>query len=150
MFVLKGCKYSKNVVSIYRDGSPHMVDLVCAAASDIYHDPDGKKGRFMDLDVFDFVREVHELERFVESSYNDKLPLVFPTTGTGLTVLKRVKLPCRYGHVMVHIEDRDGSKLTTYDVKKGMFLRVALQAKSAWCSDTHCGISWVVHSIKTT
>lgn len=149
MFVLKGCKYNNKVASIFRDGSPHMVDIMCVASSDIYYGEDGK-GRFIDLDVSDFVDEVQALERYVGTFYDTKTkPLVFPTD-IGSTILRRVKLPCRYGHVMIPIVDRDGSKITTFDVKKGTSLRVVLQAKSAWCSDTHCGIAWMLHSIKTT
>jgi hypothetical protein len=144
MFVLKGCKYNNKVAYVFRDGSPHMVDLLCVASSDIYYGEDGK-GRFIDLNVSDFVDEVQELERYVETFY--KKPLVFPAM---TDILRRVKLPSRYGHVMIPIVDRDGSKITTFDVKNGTSLRIRLQAKSAWCSDTHCGIAWIVHSIKTT
>lgn len=144
MLVLKGCKHNHNVSTILRNGAPYCVDMECHASSGIY--PMGTH-RFIDLDVHEFIEEVQALERFVTESCNPK-SLVFATDAR-TRVLQRVKIPCRYGHVIVPLTNHQGSKITTYDVQPGMRLAVCLQGKSVWCTASDCGIAWVVHSIKT-
>jgi len=154
MYVLKACKHAPNVFTIYRNTDSHYstdpvtVDMICKAASDIYTSPQKPVTRSISLMVFEFSTEVTAIETCVSDKFDNK-PLIFPFKDCSQGILQNVKIPSRYGHVCIPLSDETGSQITTFDIKEGMLLNVRLQAKTAWVTQTHCGVSWVLHSIKT-
>lgn len=141
MFFLKESVHSKNVYNIYKDSNNICaVDMICCASSEVYSE---QQSRYVNLNVKDFSQYVDEIETCVTTFFNK--PLIFASTNE---ILPRVKIPCRYGHVTIPILNQYNGRATTFDVTTGVMLRVSMQAKSAWYTDTHCGISWVLHSIK--
>lgn len=147
MYNLVNCGYSPNVFRIQNGYGDAIVEMICKAASGIHTSTTETKqvSKSVRLFVFEFEKEVSEIENFVANYFNNERPLIFPCTNG---VLPNIKVPTRYGHVTIPIVDTCGNRMTTFDVKEGCKLHVRMQAKTAWTSKTHCGVSWVLHSIK--
>ena len=145
MYSLISCPYSPNVFRIRKGSGDVIVDMLCRASGGVCTSDSKPVSNSIRLRVFDFEKEVLRVEECVTDGFGNDKPLVFPF-GSG--ILPNVKIPTRYGHVTIPIVDSQDRRMTTYDVKDGVQLHVRIQAKSAWVSKTHCGISWVLHSIK--
>lgn len=126
-----------------RNDGTNTVRMICKAASLVY---DSDKSRRLDLDVSDFAGDVRNIETFV----SERLcrPVVYGGVCTMNSVLRGVKIPCKYGHVMIPVTDHEDRRITTFDIDTEHTLEVVMELKTVWCTPSQCGLSWVLQSIK--
>jgi hypothetical protein len=125
-----------------RDDGTNTVRMQCTAASSVYITD---KARRIDLNVSEFGKEVASIEEFVSNSL--KVPVMHGGVHDK-EILKGVKIPCKYGHVIIPITNDKGCRITTFDIAPGDKLCVVMELKTVWCINDQSGLTWVLQSIK--
>lgn len=128
-----------------RNDGTNKVMMRCKAASSVYIKD---KSRRIDLDILCFADEVRAIEAFVTLKLNK--PVTHGCVSVESSLLRDVKIPCKYGHVIIPITGSNGRRITTFDISLMDTLDVVLELKTVWAAATHCGLTWVLHSIKKT
>ena len=134
-----------DVYTFRRNDGTNTVRMRCSAVSRVY---DADKSRRLDLDVSLFAEEVRNIETFV----SERLcrPVVYGGVCPATNLLRGVKIPCKYGHVMIPVTDHEERRITTFDIDTDDALEVVMELKTVWCAEALCGLSWVLQSIKKT
>lgn len=135
------CPKPDEMYTFRREDGTNTVEMTCTAASSVYVTD---KARRLDLNVSAFASEVQEIEAFV----SEYLQVPVRYGGVQNEVLKGVKIPCRYGHVMIPITDAHGYRITTFDITENDSLRVVMELRTVWRAQHFCGLTWVLQSIK--
>lgn len=128
-----------------RNDGTNKVIMRCRAASSVYIKD---KSRRIDLEILRFADEVRAIEAFVFEKLNK--PVTHGCVRSESSLLTDVKIPCKYGHVIIPITGSNGQRITTFDISVMDTLDVVLELKTVWATTTHCGLTWVLHSIKKT
>jgi hypothetical protein len=129
----------------YRDDGTNTVHLRCKANSSVYITD---KSRRLDIEVSVFENEVKQIEQFVSERLGGRPVLYGICSQTN--VMRGVKIPCKYGHVTIPVIDHNNRRITTFDIVQEDTLELVMELKTVWCSASHCGLIWVLHSIKKT
>lgn len=130
--------------TFHRDDGTNTVHLKCKAKSSVYITD---KSRRLDIEVSVFADEVKRIERFV----SERLcrPVSYGICSQ-TNVMRGVKIPCKYGHVLIPMIDHNNRRITTFDIVQEDSLELVMELKTVWCGESHCGLTWVLHSIKKT
>lgn len=134
--------HQMDMYTFQRDDGTNTVQMRCTAASSVYITD---KARRIDLNVSNFAKEVTSIEEFVFDS------LHAPVKHGGVhnqEILKGVKIPCKYGHVIIPLTNDRGFRITTFDITPGDELSVVMELKTVWCANGYSGLTWVLQSIK--
>ena len=131
--------------TFHRNDGTNTVKMRCIPVSRVYVTD---KSRRVDIDVSVFADEVRKIETFVsERLYR---PVVYGGMCRTKNVLNGVKIPCKYGHVMIPVTDHADRRITTFDIDTEDTIDVVMELKTVWCTASQCGITWVLKSIKKT
>lgn len=134
--------FQPDMYKFERDDGSNTVHMKCTAASSVYITD---KARRLDLNVSEFATEVMSIEAFVSDF------LQAPVRYGGIEnkeIIKGVKIPCKYGHVIISITNEHGSRITTFDITSGDTLYVIMELKTVWRTHGYSGLTWVLQSIK--
>lgn len=135
---------TNELYTFHRDDGTNTVRLKCNAKSSVYMTD---KSRRLDIEVSVFADDVKRIEQFVSER------LCCPMSHgicSQTNVMRGVKIPCKYGHVMIPVIDHNNNRITTFDIVQEDSLEIVMELKTVWCGKSNCGLTWVLHSIKKT
>lgn len=146
MYFFNRVSFSQNMYRIQRINNDFHAEVQCTIHTDMYTD-NGK--HFVDI-LFEknaFIEEIHKLENAIESTMNCVLNNKLLRVNEDTFLLKRIKLPFKYGRIDIPIFDIHDYKLTSYEIKPQTRCTVNLLANYVYIHDKKGGIIWSIRKI---